>query len=335
MESQDRKPKTLQQAIRHFSNEQTCIETVAALRWPDGKPVCPKCGSQEHYYLATQKRWKCKNGKCGKQFSVKVGTIFEDSPIGLDRWLMAMWMLSDCKNGVSSYEIHRAIGVTQKTAWFMLHRIRLAMKNESFLKLGSQGGPVETDETFVGPDTRKMHKKRRAKIEALATATGQKYRSVMNTVVFGMLDREMREVRAMVVPNVKRSTLQEKILNNIAEGSNIVTDDMATYRFALADKFVHDIIDHTKGYVQGQIHTQGIDNFWSLLKRTLRGTYVAVEPFHLERYVDEQAFRFNHRKDSHGNNLHDGERFQKVLSQVAGRRLTYKELTGKVGEIPF
>lgn len=132
------KPKTLQQAIQHFSNEQTCIDTVAFLRWPDGKPECPKCGGKEQYYLATQKRWKCKNGKCGKQFSVKVGTIFEDSPIGLDKWLMAMWMIAACKNGISSYEIHRAIGVTQKSAWFMMHRIRLAMQDwKKVIKSGS------------------------------------------------------------------------------------------------------------------------------------------------------------------------------------------------------
>lgn len=146
-----KQPKTLQQAIQHFSDEQTCIDTVAKMRWPEG-PGCPACGHKEHYYLKTQKRWKCKD--CGKQFSVKLGTIFEDSPIGLDKWLLALWMIANCKNGVSSYEVHRAIGVTQKTAWFMLHRIRLAMKSGSIMKLGSEGGPVEADETFVGPDCR-------------------------------------------------------------------------------------------------------------------------------------------------------------------------------------
>ncbi len=324
--------KTLQEAIQHFSNEQTCINAVAAMRWPDGKPVCPSCEHKDHYWLASQKRWKCK--ECWKQFSVKVGTIFEDSPVSLQKWLMAMWMIANDKNGVSSWEIHRAIGVTQKTAWFMLHRIRLAMKNESLMKLGSQGGPVEADETFIGPDPTRMHKKRKDKIKAMALADGTKYRTVSNTIVMGMLDREMREVRAMVIPNVKRVTLQEKILNNIAEGSQVMTDELTSYQFALADKFVHGVIDHTKGYVKGQIHTQGIDNFWSLLKRTLRGTYVAVEPFHLDRYVDEQAFRFNNR-GSKAEPIHDGERFEMVLSQVAGRRLTYKELTGKVEETPF
>ncbi|HLW52528.1 MAG TPA: IS1595 family transposase [Candidatus Angelobacter sp.] len=178
--------KTLQQAIQHFSDEQVCIDTVARLRWPDG-PICPACGHKEHYYLKTQKRWKCK--ECNRQFSVKLGSIFEDSPIGLDKWLLALWMLANCKNGVSSYEIHRAIGITQKSAWFMLRRIRLAMKNGSIEKLGNQGGPVEADETFVGPNPRKMHKDRRAKLEAIATANNEKYRSAGKAIVMGMLDR--------------------------------------------------------------------------------------------------------------------------------------------------
>ncbi|HJX83277.1 MAG TPA: IS1595 family transposase, partial [Candidatus Angelobacter sp.] len=215
--------KTLQQAILHYSNEQTCIDTVAAQRWPNG-PECPACGHKDHWYLKTQRRWKCK--ECWKQFSVKVGTIFEDSPVGLDKWLLAMWMLGNCKNGTSSYEIHRAIGVTQKTAWFMLHRIRLAMKNGSLEKLGTDGGSVETDETFVGPNPLKMHKSRRAKILALASKDpALNNRAPGKTIVMGMLDRKMRQVRAMVIPNVKRSTLLDKILNNVESGSHVITDD--------------------------------------------------------------------------------------------------------------
>ncbi len=319
--------KTLQQAIQHFSDEQTCIDTVAAVRWPDG-PTCPACEHKEHYYLKTQKRWKCKD--CNRQFSVKLGTIFEDSPLGLDKWLLAMWMIANCKNGVSSYEIHRAIGVTQKSAWFMLHRIRLAMKNGTLEKLGSEGGPVEADETFVGPNPRKMHKSRRAKLQSIATEQDQKYRTAGKTIVMGMLDRNMRQVRAMVVPDVKRVTLQEKILNNIEGGAQVFTDDFPTYRFAVTDKFAHQVIDHVKGYVDGQVHTNGIENFWSLLKRGLRGTYVAVEPFHLDRYVDEQVFRFNNR-GSKENPVNDGDRFKLLLSQIAGKRLTFAEVTGKTG----
>ena len=198
-----KQPKTLQAAIQHFSDAQTCIDTVAALRWPEGV-TCPACGHKEHYYLKTQKRWKCKD--CNRQFSVKLGTIFEDSALGLDKWLLAMWMIANCKNGVSSYEIHRAIGVTQKSAWFMLHRIRVAMKSGSILKLGSEGGPVEADETFVGPNPKKMPKSSRAKLESIASNRDEKFRTAGKTIVMGMLDRNMRQVRAMVIPDAKRAT---------------------------------------------------------------------------------------------------------------------------------
>jgi transposase-like protein len=133
-------PKTLQQAIRYFSDEQVCIDTIAKMRWQSG-PVCPKCGYGEHYYLAVQKRWKCK--KCAKQFSVKVGTIFEDSPLSMDKWLAALWMLVNCKNGISSYEVGRNLGITQKSSWFVVHRLRLALQEQSLVKVSGGGKPVE------------------------------------------------------------------------------------------------------------------------------------------------------------------------------------------------
>jgi transposase-like protein len=324
-------PKSLLEAIQYFSDEQVCIDAVGAMRWPDG-PRCPDClgdDAKNPYYLKTQKRWKCRS--CRRQFSVKVNTVFEDSPIPLQKWLPALWMLVSCKNGISSWELHRALKVSQKTAWFMLHRLRLGMKNQNAPKLGGfDRGPVEADETFVGPNPMRMHKSRRAKLAAIASEQGEKYRSAGKTIVMGMLDREMRQVRAMVVPNVKRVTLQEKILNNVEGGSQVITDDFPTYRYALADKFAHDVINHAQGYVEGQVHTNGIENFWSLLKRSLRGTYVAVEPFHLDRYVDEQVFRFNNRATK-DNPLNDSDRFLLALSQVSNKRLTYKELTGKTG----
>lgn len=183
--------KTLQQAIQHFSDEQTCVDTVTAQRWPDG-PECPACGHKEHYYLKTQKRWKCKD--CNRQFSVKLGTIFEGSPIGLDKWMLALWMIANCKNGVSSYEIHRAIGVTQKSAWFMLHRIRLAMQRGSLLKLGGIGGEVEVDETFIGGKARNMHKEKYDRVIKKSRASGHK------AIVFGVLERG-KEVRTHVIPS--------------------------------------------------------------------------------------------------------------------------------------
>jgi transposase-like protein len=318
-------PKTLQAAIRHFDDEQVCIDTVAALRWPDGIPSCPKCVGKDHYYLATQKRWKCK--KCGRQFSVKVGTIFEDSPIPLDKWLTALWMLVNCKNGVSSYEIARDLGITQKSAWFVLQRLRLALKDRSFTKLGGNSGPVEIDETFIGGSLKNMHKEKRDRYDLLAGPKGK-------TVVMGMLDRDVRKVRAKVIPNVKRETLQKEVLHAVKYGTKIYTDEWAGYDTARY-RFVHEVVNHSQTYVKGQVHTQGIENFWALLKRTLRGTYVAVEPFHLDRYLDEQVFRYNHRKDADGKKLNDEDRFNAALLGIAGRRLTFSEVTGKDGATDF
>jgi transposase-like protein len=297
----DTQVKTLQQAIRHFSNEVVCIDTVANLRWPDGIPRCPKCVGTQHYYLATQKRWKCK--KCGRQFSVKVGTIFEDSPIPLDKWLTALWMLVNCKNGISSYEIARDLGITQKSAWFVLHRLRLALRDRSFTKLGGNSGPVEVDETWIGGKVQNMHRSRTK--QYMLDTRGRKFNK---TIVQGMLDRDVRKVRAKVVPDVKRETLQKEVLSAVKYGTTVYTDEAVAYD-ALRYRFIHEIVNHSETYVKGQVHTQGIENFWSLLKRSLRGTYVAVEPFHLDRYLDEQVFRYNHRKDDDGNKLTDADRF--------------------------
>jgi transposase-like protein len=316
-----REPKTLQQAIQHFSDPQVCIDTVAALRWPAG-PVCPACEKKDHYYLKTQRRWKCK--ECGRQFSVKLGTIFEDSAIGLDKWLVALWMLVNCKNGISSYEVGRDLGVTQKSAWFMLHRLRLAMQNNSMMKLGG-GGEVEADETFIGGKARNMHKSVRAR-----RIMGRGFNVEDKTTVIGMLERGGK-VRAQVVPDRKQETLQPLVRKHVLAGVALFTDELTGYQ-GLSSDYVHQIVDHATRYVDGRIHTNGMENFWSLLKRGLGGTYVSVEPFHLFRYLDEQMFRFNNRKDDQGNKLDDASRFTLALSQVAGKRLTFAEVTGKVGE---
>src|ERR1700683_946475 len=237
-------PKSLQQAILYFAKPENCREYLVARRWPDGV-ICPRCQSKNVLFLEKYNRWHCREKHHAPQFTLKTGTIFEDSPISLDKWLMAMWMIVNDKNGVSSWEIHRAIKVTQKSAWFMLHRIRLGMKNQDEPKLGgSDAGPVEADETFVGPNPMRMHKSRRAKLAATASDRGEKYRNAGKTIVMGMLDREMRQVRAMVVPNVKRVTLQEKILNNVEGGSQVITDDFPVYHYALADQFAHDVVNH-------------------------------------------------------------------------------------------
>jgi transposase-like protein len=313
--------KSLQVAIRWFADQKNCIAAVKQMRWPDGKVICPFCSKTRHYWLERQIRWKC--AACRRQFSVKQGTIFEDSPLPLDKWLCAMWLIANCKNGISSYELARDIGVTQKSAWFMLHRIRYAMAVGSISKMGGSG-PVEVDEAFVGGTPKFMHAKRRM---GLGTGIGGRTAKVP---VLGMLDREAREVRAQVVPNIKRETLQNAILAGVEKGSTIYTDNSSTFD-SLQKEYIHDQVNHVTEYVRGQVHTQGIENFWSLLKRGLKGTYVAVEPFHLDRYVTEQVFRYNNRATKE-NPLDDQDRFMALLSQISGKRLTYAELTGKEGE---
>lgn len=301
-------PRTLLEAIRYFSDADVCNEFVALLRWPNG-PVCPSCGDTEHSFLTTRRLWKCK--ACKRQFSVKVGTIFEDSPIGLDKWLAAIWMVANSKNGISSHELGRAIGVTQKTEWFLLHRIRLAMQTGTFDRLD---GEVEVDETFIGGKARNMHKDAR---ERKITGTGGKDKAV----VAGALERGGR-VCAAVVSNTRRSTLHEHVRENVEPGASLYTDALRSYS-GLDEDYAHKTVDHAEQYVCGNVHTNGIENFWSLLKRGLHGTYVSVQPFHLFRYLDERMFTFNERE------LSDLGRFSLVLDRVAGRRLTWNQLTAK------
>ncbi len=320
-------PKTLLEAIQYFSNEQICIDTVAMMRWPQGVR-CGYCDADKPYYLNTQKRWKCRS--CRKQFSVKVNSIFEDSPIRLQKWLPALWLIVNCKNGVSSYEIARDLGITQKSAWFMLQRLRLALKARDFgFKMGSgEGGAVEVDETYIGGKVQNMHKGRKLKIvKAKNEMVKSPDRYPGKTAVMGLFDRESRQVRAKVVPNVKRETLQNEILNNVEHGSAVYTDQAVAYD-KLKAKYIHETVNHIDAYVRGQVHTNCLENFWSLTKRTLKGTYVCVEPFHLDRYLDEQMFRFNNRATK-DNPLNDADRFYIALAQVANKRLTYAELIGK------
>jgi transposase-like protein len=303
-------PKTLNEAIRYFADPDNCLKTTIALRWPNGV-TCPTCGSKEVTLLSTRQLWKCKSKHPKQQFSAKVGSIFEDSPIGLDRWFTAIWLIANCRNGVSSCEIARDLGVTQKTAWFMMHRIRLAMNNGTFEKLT---GEVEADETFIGGLARFMHKDKKAKI----TGTG----GAGKAVVMGLIDRHSKKVRIAHIPNVQGDTVKGFVRKYVKGGSYVFSDAFAGYN-GLDRDYVHQVIDHAEKYVDGNVHTNTIENFWSLLKRGLKGTYVSVEPFHLFRYLDEQAFRFNNRKTD------DGSRFVETLAGVIGKRLTYRHLTGK------
>jgi transposase-like protein len=318
-------PRTLQEAIVYFADPERAFVYAVNLRWPSGVIACPRCGHDKHSFIKTRLLWFCKG--CKKQFTVKVGTIFEDSPLGLDKWMTTVWLVVNCKNGISSYEIARDLGITQKSAWFMLQRVREALREPGASvpndQIGGLGAPVEVDETFVGGKVKNMHKARREKLAAINGYAGQPYAYTNKTIVMGMLDRKLRKVRTAVIPNVKRETLQSQILNEVFPGSKVYTDQAVGYE-GLEKKFAHEVVNHLETYVNGKVHTNGIENFWSLLKRGLNGTYVAVEPFHLFRYVDEQAFRYNTRKD-----LNDRQRFELAMSQINGKRLTYAELTGK------
>jgi transposase-like protein len=308
--------KTLSQAIVYFSNLDNCVAYMVAKRWPDGVVKCPTCGSSEVKYMESRRVWQCKTSPRHPkaQFSVKVGSIYEDSALGLDKWLTATWLVANCKNGVSSYEIARSVGVTQKSAWFMLHRIRLAMREEHVHTTGShRGNPIEVDETFIGGKVGNRHLNKRG------TDRDNK------TIVMGMLNRQTRQIRAQVIPNVKRETLQAAILDNIGFNAHVFTDGHVGYDgLDKVKNFTHKTVNHVNQYVNGRVHTQGIENFWSLLKRSLNGTYVAIEPFHMDAYVDEQVFRYNNRRKAN-----DGVRLGICVEQGFGKRLTYKALTCK------
>src|SRR5450759_2337708 len=302
---------TLRDAIIHFSEFENCRQFMVDLRWADGKVKCPECGSEKVCYLAKNRLWKCYATHPKPRFTLKTGTIFEDSPIALEKWLPAVWMLLNCKNGISSWELHRALGVTQKTAWFMLHRIRLAAQSKTFNKLG---GEVEVDETFIGGKARFMHAdKREEKIHGRGPEG--------KTIVAAVLERG-KTVRAKVCDTRRKPELQQLIRENVEAGSSVYSDALKSYDGL--DEFQRQVVDHAVEYVNGSVHTNGLENFWSLLKRALKGTYVSVEPFHLFRYLDEEVYRFNNR------DMTDSDRFVFAMRQIVGRRLTYKQLTGKV-----
>ena len=307
---------TLRDAILYFADFEHCKQFMVNLRWPDGKVKCPECGSEKVCYLAKNRVWKCYATHPKPRFTLKTGTIFEDSPIPLEKWLPAVWMILNDKNGISSWELHRAIGVTQKTAWFMLHRIRLAMQSKTFNKLGG-GGEVEVDETYIGGKARNMHKDCKARVHRKGRNTDGK------AIVMGMRQRG-GTVRTAVTADRTNPTMPPIIRENVDPGTEVFSDEWAD-NWRMDKEYTHQVINHLESYVNGNIHTNGIENFWSLLERTLHGTYASVEPFHPFRYVDEQAFRFNNR------DMDDAERFVFGMRHVIGRRLTYAELTGKHG----
>jgi transposase-like protein len=325
MERKHKQPKTLQEAVVFFADPNNALAYMTLLRWPDGIVVCPSCGRNDVVFLHNQRKWQCKSVHAKRQFSAKVGTIFEDSPIPLEKWLVVVWMISNCRNGVSSYEIARTIGVTQKSAWFMLHRIRLAMQEGGGLLGGGPNSEVEADETFIGGKARNMHKR----VKARRIHAKQGNSAVDKVLVMGMLERGGK-IRTEILKNRFTETLRENLNKHVAVGTALYTDEFNAYK-GVKDEYLHAFCDHTDQYVKGRVHTNGIENFWSLLKRGLSGTYVAVEPFHMFRYLDEQCFRYNNRKDGK-RKLTDKERFDLALAGVTGKRLTYVEVTGKTRE---
>src|SRR6267154_6116818 len=305
-------PNSLAEAIRYFADPDTSLTFLASLRWPKGV-TCPTCDGKDPGFLKTRRIWKCRD--CGRQFSVKLGTIFEDSPIGLDKWLPALWLLANAKNGISSYELARGLGVTQKTAWFMLHRIRAAMESKTFRKLS---GDVEADESFIGGLAKFMHQSKRKR---MVRGTG----GMDKTAVFGVLERSTpgkpSHVIAQVVTRIRKRDLHAKVQALVEAGADPHTDALRSYR-GLEETYRHHVIDHAVAYVEGKVHTNGLENFWSLLKRTIKGTYISIDPFHVPAYLAEQVHRFNNR----GTN--DRGRFLDVLHGIIGKRLTYRDLTG-------
>jgi transposase-like protein len=309
-------PTTLQEAVIYFADPKNCREYLVARRWPNGVE-CPTCGSKQVVFSEKHNRWQCGSHHDRRQFTLKTSTIFNESPISLDKWLLTMWQLVNCKNGVSSYEIAKDIGVTQKSAWFMLQRLREVMQDPQ--TGGKLSGEVEVDESFIGAKARNMHKDVKArKIQGRRGPYGK-------AIVAAVLERGGK-VRAKVVDKRRKAQLQSLVRENVETGSALYSDALKSYD-GLGEEYAHEVVDHAIEYVRENVHTNGLENFWSLLKRGLHGTYISVEPYHLFRYINEQAFRFNNRKD-----MNDGERFSLAVSQITGKRLTWNQVTGKEGE---
>ena len=313
MKDENEFPQTLHEAIKYFAKDDRAFEYMKCVRWPDGKPTCPRCGCDKVSFISTRKLWTCSECKTKKQFTIRIGTILEDSAISFEKWICAFWLIANAKNGISSYELGRAIGVTQRTGWFMLQRIRLAMQSGTIEKMG---GNVESDETFIGGRDRFRHKGKKQ------ITSGWKGK----TPVQGLLERTTGDGASRIKLKVLKTTRNHEVQGNVREyvlkGSELHTDALRSY-IGMDQDYVHQVIDHAICYAKGHVHTNGLENFWCLLKRTIKGTYVNVEPFHLFRYLDEQAFRFNERKDT------DAGRFSKAISGIIGKSLTFSKLTGK------
>lgn len=314
--TQDEMPRTLLQAVRYFSDLALCEKYMRSIKWPAGDIACPNCGASGDRIgeVATRSVLRCKD--CRKMIYTKEGTIFQDSPLGLDKWFVAMWFVANCKNGISSHELGRALGVTQKTAWFMCHRIREAMQIEDPEKFK---GPTEADTTYIGGKAASMHREVK---ERKIKGRGASGKAIVTGVLKRTNKRYPSQVRCEVAGADDAAKLLPVVRRNVQFGEEVFTDSATAYS-GLADTQIHRAVDHSVRYAEGIVHVNGMENFWALLKRGIVGTYVAVAVFHLFRYVGEQAFRFNERT------MDDLGRFLVVLHGAVGKRLTWRVLTNQ------
>jgi transposase-like protein len=303
-------PKTLREAIIHYSDLKVCTDLMVQIRWPSGKVICPYCGKGGAKFMESVQRFKCYG--CKKQFSVKVGTVLEDSPIPLTKWLPAFWLLVSAKNGISSCELARSLGVTQKTAWFILHRIRHTLKIGTFEKMS---GTVEVDETYLGGLEKNKHKGK--KLNAGRGAVGKAV--IAATLERGDGEGKHSRVQTAHIKDTDKQTLQGLVKANVEQGTTVYTDSHSGYQ-GLSAEFIHEFVNHAVEYARGAVSTNGLENYFSLLKRTVKGTYVSIDGWHLAKYMDEQAFRFNTRRSG------DYTRFLVVLGLMVGKRLTFDTL---------
>lgn len=303
-------PQSLMAAMRHFDPDGA--ETyIASIKWPDG-PHCPKCGSVNVGQIKSRRRYQCCEKGCRKQFSLTTGTILEGTHLRLDQWVVAVWMIVGCRNGVSSCEIARTIDCKQQSAWHLLHRVRHILAQDRTGMLGEHGAVVEADWTHVGGSLKFMTHARRER----ARARGH----YGKTLVHAMKERHTGKVRANIISSTRRKPLRAEVLSNVAKGTRFYTDESPSYKWA-KDFYRHKSVNHQWFYVWNKTHVNGCENFFNCLRRGLKGTYVSASPEHLSAYVDETVWRFNNRK------LTDWERFDKAMRLIVGKRLTYSTLT--------